>query len=264
MKFVLLFLISFSAIAGVPVDIVFDIDLTIVANIPASGKDPLADARDPLRGTVDIRFPKDGAVATERYRVFEGVRELMEKLRADPRVRVSFFSGGTEARNEALLRSIKLADGSSLWDLAGGRVHGRSSMTATGKGSMFRIRDRFKKDLSRINPDISDVIIVDDIKEFVPPAQSGHVLWIGEDFPFPERHHILTPVTPELLARERDKYRWISSKLELAISERFRTGRPLSAIIGDFTAHQTITPFSRGLGGPGCSPGEILGRLLAD
>ena len=264
MKFILLFLVSISALAGVPVDIVFDIDLTIVANIPASGKDPLADPRNPLHGTVDIQFPKDGAVASERYRVFEGVRELMEKLRADPRVRVSFFSGGSEARNEALLRSIKLPDGSSLWDLAGGRVYGRSSMSATGKGSMFRIRDRFKKDLTRINPDISDVIIVDDIKEFVPPSQSGHVLWIGEDFPFPERHHLTRPVTPELLARERDKYRWISSNLELAISERFRTGRPLSSLIGEFTANQTITPFTRGLGGPGCAPGEIIGRLLAE
>lgn len=262
MRFFLVFLFTFSAFAGVPVDVVFDIDLTIVANIPASGKDPLRDPADPRRGTVDIQFVDEGAAKAERYRVFDGMTDLMEKLKADPRVRVSFFSGGTEARNESLLREIKLPDGTSLWDLAQGRVYGRNSMTATGKGPLHRIRDRFKKDLTRINPDLSDVIIVDDIKEFVPESQAGHMLWIGEDFPYPERHHVLTPVTPDLLARERNKYQWISSKLELAIAERFRTGRPLSAIIQEFTAGRTITPFSRGLGGPGCSPDEILTRLL--
>lgn len=262
MRFILAFLISFSAIAGVPVDVVFDIDLTIVANIPESGKDPLRDPADPRRGTVDIQFTDEGVAKAERYRVFEGMTDLMAKLKADPRVRVSFFSGGTEARNESLLREIKLPDGTSLWDLAQGRVYGRTSMTATGKGSMHRIRDRFKKDLTRINPDLSDVIIIDDIKEFVPDSQTGHMLWIGEDFPYPERSHILTRVTPDLLARERNKYRWISSKLELALSERFRTGKPLSTLIQELTVNRTVTPFSRGLGGPGCSPDEILGRLL--
>ncbi|MES2525465.1 MAG: hypothetical protein V4598_00195 [Bdellovibrionota bacterium] len=230
--FLLFLLLSVSAHAELPVDIVFDIDLTIVSLInDRPGGDLLADPSDPTRNTVRIHHGE----IDETYRVFEGMTELMEKLELEQkagRVRVSFFSGGTEARNEALLKSIKLKNGTSLWDLAPGRVLGRSSMTPTGLKPPARIREQFKKDLTRINPDLSDVIIIDDIKEFVPESQRGNLLWIGEEFPFPDR----TPfppasVDPELLAREKYKFRWISGQIDRALSQRFTTGGALSSII---------------------------------
>ncbi len=247
MKFLLLFLFSFHAIAGVPVDVVFDIDLTIVAMVKdGPGGDLLADPADPHRGIVNIGYQN------ERYRVFEGVRELMEKLKKDPRVRVSFFSGGQEARNEALLKKIRLNDGSSLWDLSQGRVLGRSSLTPTGLVVPARIRDRFKKDLTKINPDLADVIIIDDIKEFVPETQRANLLWIGEDFPFPDRTQ--TPpasINPILLAQEKNKFQWISRHLDHVLHLRFTQGRPLS---------ETIQNIS--ISGHRCSPDLIMDRLL--
>lgn len=262
MKYILLLLISFPVLAGIPVDVVFDIDLTIVTLVnDGPGGDFLADPLDPGKNIVPIQFELDGAVHTERYRLFEGVTELIEKLRKDPRVRVSFFSGGTEARNEALLRKILLPDGSSLWDIASGRVFGRTSMTPTGVKPPARIRDLVKKDLRKVNPNIEDVIIVDDIKEFVPESQRGNLLWIGENFPFPDRTKTSPPsgVDPELLAREKNKFAWISKKLDFALEEKFTKGIPLSETIRGISE----TPFTApSILRVGCSPREALLRLL--
>lgn len=256
MKFVLLLFLSVSVVAGVPVDIVFDIDQTIVTLVhDGPGGDFLADPVDPNRNVVGIEFQKEGSLHRERYRVYEGLTDLMVKLREEQRagrVRISFFSGGHEPRNEALLKKILLPDGTSLWDLSSGRSLGRSSLTATGLPETARIRHRFKKDLTKINPDLSDVIIIDDIQEFVPDSQRGNMFWIGEDFPYPERVHVRpASVDPEILHAEKYKYQWISEKLEGALAERFRSGRPLSAII----QNAAIT-------GKGCTPHNVLDRLL--
>ena len=261
MKFILILLITLPVYAGIPVDVVFDIDLTIVALVKdGPGGDFLADPSDPKKNIVPVTFELEGNVHSEKYRLFEGVTDLMEKLKQDPRVRVSFFSGGTEQRNEALLRKIFLPDGSSLWDLAAGRVYGRSSMTPTGVPLPARVRERVKKDLHKVNPDISDVIIVDDIKEFVPESQRAHLLWIGEDFPFPDRtQNPPTAVDPDVFAREKYKYGWIGQRIEEALEQKFTNGVPLSATIGKVTE----TPFTApSLVGPRCSPHLILDRLL--
>ncbi len=261
MKYVLFLLIALPVYAGIPVDVVFDIDLTIVALVKdGPGGDLLADPKDPTKNIVPVTFELEGSIHSERYRLFEGVTDLMEKLRKDPRVRVSFFSGGTEQRNEALLRKIFLPDGTSLWDLASGRVYGRTSMTPTGVQLPARVRERVKKDLHKVNADIADVIIVDDIQEFVPESQRGHLLWIGEDFPFPDRTK--TPpasVDAELLAREKFKYGWIGEKLQYALDQRFNKGIPLSTTIRSVTETPFTAPSIRGLR---CSPGLILDRLL--
>lgn len=263
MKYIFLLLISFPVLAGIPVDVVFDIDLTIVTLVnDGPGGDFLADPLDPGKNIIPIQFEYEGAVHTERYRLFEGVTELIERLRKDPRVRVSFFSGGTEARNEALLRKIHLPDGSSLWDVASGRVLGRTSMTPTGVKPSARVRDRVKKDLRKVNQNIEDVIIVDDIKEFVPESQRGNLLWIGEDFPFPDRMRGESPpsaVDPDLLAREKHKFGWIGQKLDFALEQRFTKGIPLSETIRAISE----TPFTApAIIGVSCSPREALLRLL--
>lgn len=254
MKFILLLiLISVSAHAGLPVDIVFDIDLTIAT---------LIDHGDPLGGPAENVYK----VGSERYRIFEGMTDLMLKLKNDPNVRVSFFSGGTEARNEELLRKVKMKDGSSLWELARGRVYGRTSMTPTGLGPGHRIRERFKKDLTKINPNLEDVILIDDIREFVPDSQRGNMFWIGEDFPFPDRHPVPNiPIAhPEIHAREKNKYQWISAQLERALAQRYQTGQPLTRIVGEITDGRTLTPFTSSWSVPGraCDV-RALDRLLS-
>lgn len=267
----LILLLPVIALAELPLDVVFDIDLTIVARVEDGPHgDLLADPQNPRRGTVEIQFhephydrqnrPRDIAptLKAERYRVFEGMTDLMQKLKAlqeDGKVRVSFFSGGSEPRNETLLKTIKLPDGTSLWDLSQGRVHGRSALTPTGLPSNMRIRDRFKKDLTRINPDLSDVIIIDDIKEFVPVKQRDNLLWIGEEFPYPERvKHPPESVDPVLLERERNKFQWISREVESAITKRLETGRPLSRLIQEVIP--PVKPAS-------CNLFTIMARLMA-
>ena len=268
--FILILLIPMMALAELPLDVVFDIDLTIVTRVDDGPHgDMLADPTDPRRGTVDINFLEPeydrqnrplGNRTTprnERYRIYDGMTDLMEKLKVlqqEGKVRVTFFSGGPEARNEALLRTIKMRDGSSLWDLASGRVHGRTALTPTGVPSRMRIRDRFKKDLTRVNPDLNDVIIIDDIKEFVPVDQRENLLWIGEEFPYPERvHHPPSVIDPEGLEREKTKFQWISRELEMAINRRIETGRPLKSII-----QEVVTPVRP----TSCSVFSIMAKLL--
>ncbi len=263
-------LIPAIALAELPLDIVFDIDLTIVTRVDDGPQgDLLADPADPRRGTVDINFlePEYDRLnrvvgnrtipRSERYRLYEGMTALMKRLKTlqeEGKVRVTFFSGGSEPRNEALLKTIKLSDGSSLWDLAQGRVLGRGALTPTGVTSRMRIRDRFKKDLTRVNPNLSDVIIIDDIKEFVPVNQRQNLLWIGEEFPYPERvRHSSGAIDPAVLERERTKFQWISREVEGAILKRIETGRPLSALI-----QEIITPIPAA----SCSLIDIMAKLL--
>ena len=261
-------LFSVSVWAGIPLDIVFDIDQTIVTLIHEGvNGDLLADPRNPQQNTVTVSFNRpelDGNnkpvvdskgqkvfhKATERYRYYEGLTDLMKELKRlqdSGMIRVSFFSGGTAERNSALLDSIKLKDGTSLKSLAGTRIYGRDRMLVTGLGPEHRVRERFKKDLQIINPNLEDVILVDDIKEFVPSSQKEHLLWIGEDFPYPERARD-SPVTfnEDLLFREKNKYQWISSKLREAIARRLKEKTPLSKIISEMTLGGERTPFTPG------------------
>jgi hypothetical protein len=262
MKCFFLFLfLSLPALAGIPVDLVVDIDLTIVALVSDKANSDLLGG--PSENIV--------TVGEERYRVFEGVKdrfaEWVREKQAAGQVRLHFFSGGTEVRNENLLKNIKMKDGTSLWDLCEGRAFGRTSMTPTGLGPLHRTRDRYKKDLTKINPDISDVIIVDDIKEFVADGQRGHVLWLGEDFPFPDRYHgkpLPRSVNSDLKAREYYKYDWIIEKLDRALKERIRTGRSMSSLIQEISGAQTLTPFTSKWAVPSlsCDPVKIIDGLL--
>lgn len=234
--------------ASVPLDVVFDIDQTIVTLIHAGpGGDYLADPLNPHKGTITISHTD--APKPERYRVYDGLTELMQRLKTlqdEGKIRVSFFSGGTHVRNSTLLENIVLPDGSNLKQLAGERVFSREHMTPTGKGS--RIREKFKKDLTKVNPDLTDVILIDDIKEFVPETQLAHVLWLDEAFPYPERYRNSAPPipTPEEMFREKNKFQWISSYLLDAIDLRFKIQKPLSTLIDEKTSGRKKTPFTQG------------------
>ncbi len=113
--------------AKIPVDVIFDIDLTIAALVHEGPYgDFLADSSDPLKGTVEISFDEPGPNSTtasvkHRYRIYDHLTDLMIELKRRQdlgEVGVSFFSGGFESRNLALLDAIKLKDGSSLLNLA--------------------------------------------------------------------------------------------------------------------------------------------------
>lgn len=260
------------AFAGIPLDIVFDIDQTIVTKLHDTPfGDLLKDPKDPNANVIEINFEEvqldknnkvilnsSGTTSTikvkEKYRVFEEMTSLMEelkKLQDEGKIRLTFFSGGPLERNGVLLKSIKLSDGSSLYDLARGkdkvRIYGRTDMTYTGveKG---RIRDRFKKDLTKVNKNLDDVIIIDDIKEFVPDSQRANMLWIDEKFPYPEKYPKPGDLPPSarMIYREKYKFRWISEYLLSAIDKRLKQNIPLTKIVQQMTSDASKTPFSEG------------------
>lgn len=266
----------FCAFAAPPlVDIVYDIDQTIATLVhDGPGGDWLADPLNPQKDIVSITYdrpevdsmnqpildPAGKPLTTrvsERYRVYEGFVEEMEKWRreiAAGHVRISFFSGGHVARNRALLDAIKLRDGSSVRALVTDKqIHGRESMLATGVGPEGRVRERFKKDLRTINPDLSHVILVDDIPNFVPDSQLHHVVWLDEDFPYPERlggRDMIVP-TAARIQRERDKFKTISRMLDEALTLHRQTGVPFSQAI-----RRTVGPV-QGMGRP-CTPDDLF------
>lgn len=236
-------------------DIVFDIDLTVVSTIyDEEGTDLLRDPSDVKKSTFDISFKNpelEGKVVTETYRKFDGVTDLMlelKRLQSEGFVRVSFFSGGHEARNKELLKNIKLTDGTSLYDLATPeRIFSRTDMKATGLKPPARIRERFKKDLTIVNPNLEDVIIVDDIKEFVPDSQKKNMFWIDEKFPYRDRIYGTLPVPDaQTLYRERNKFDWISHYLLEALEKRKQGTKSFSTIIQEMTDNGRITPFTSG------------------
>lgn len=231
----LLILFSSFTWAKLPMDIVFDIDQTLVTMIhDGPDGDILRDKDTPSKNTVSIEFNKNGETVSQRYRVYEGLEAFFDKLQARVKsgeVRISFFSGGENPRNLALLQEIKLSDGSSLRELSQGRVFGAESLTKTDAPESSRYREKFKKDLTRINPDLSDLVLVDDIIDFVPEYQRAHVLWPGEEFPYPERANANASLTPELIEAENNKYRWIESQLMPAIEARLNGEASLAEVL---------------------------------
>lgn len=251
LRVLLLGILLISSSAWGVVDIVYDIDQTIATLVhDGPGGDWLADPLNPQKNIFPVSFdrtevdhmnrplvPKQVTRVNERYRVYEGFVEQMEKWRKEIKaghIRISFFSGGFVERNRALLEAIKFSDGTSVRDLVTeANIYGRESMVATGVGPEGRVRERFKKDLRIINPDLDNVILVDDIPNFVPDSQLGHVLWLDEDFPYPERlgdGPMIVP-TQARIQRERDKFKTISRMLEEALESHKREGISFSKAV---------------------------------
>jgi hypothetical protein len=241
--FVALLLFSANVCQAATHDIVFDIDQTIAYKI----HEELGNAGDPLQGhggsVVEISYSKpeimaDGSAMlnadgsrktveiTEKYRVYDGVVELLQKLKDQPDVRVSFFSGGSTARNQALLEGIHLKDGSQARELAY-RVLGEEDLTRVSHTG--RYRDMFRKDLRKVNPDTANVIMVDDIA-FVLDEQKRSLIILGEDFPYKERK-LDIPITEELTIRESEKIKRVSTIIFDTLQRARQSGGPLSAAL---------------------------------
>jgi hypothetical protein len=154
-----------------PIDVVFDVDWTLV-----SGVDP---------GT-----PVGGAVVEfegQKYRIGDGVAEALNLLRSRPHARISFFSGGKKARNEAILRKIVLDPkrGTTALDvayrnLAFEDLHDLGG--ASGSGARVRFAERYRKDLTPFFPDLSRTILVDDVASFAFAGQEANLLWLGTTY----------------------------------------------------------------------------------
>lgn len=166
-----------------PVNIVFDIDWTLTAEI--TSLDEIADyAGDPRLLEVEGKY----------YRLSNGVAEAMERLLDFNRrlgyeyVKISFFSGGARTRNEKLLKKILLdpRKGKSAFDIAEKilsfenlRDHYPELPADSGE---VRFADRYEKNLADHFGSLERVIAIDDTKAFFRADHAKSLLWLGETF----------------------------------------------------------------------------------
>ena len=184
-------------------DIVFDLDWTLIGEV---------------KSTAGIAASEILAHEHEHYRLLPGARELMKSLLAEGRVRISFFSGGSRERNEAVLKQVMI-DGQSLYELAY-KVLSREDLTdlSSEVPSDARFSERYKKDLRLVNPDLTKVIMVDDNDLFaVDERQRRNFIWLGETFENLE--HYSTHATLKMQEKYRPKsyVSWLSSRLKLPV-----------------------------------------------
>ncbi len=145
--------------------VVFDIDWTITSEVKP-----------------DQKGPRLIAIEGKKYFVQDGIEDFIENLlRHD--VKVSFFSGGSFSRNHLLLKSIKLSDGRSLESVAY-KILNREDLTPVPNiPTSEKFFKRYKKDLTKISQDLSELVMIDDTEHFVlNAAQEDHVVYLGKTF----------------------------------------------------------------------------------
>lgn len=192
---ILLFLFATSSVAGSAssFDIVFDIDWTLFYPVDKNG-----DAET-------LQLPEG------RFRMADGVIETVLKLHRQGH-RISAFSGGTAKRNHALV------------DVITRRIHERGApefefykvlsfedlSPRPNVAEASRFADRWMKDLTKVNPDLSRVILVDDMVKFAPPGQERNMYWLEVTYNFhaqfdPEQKQSFDPPNEAAWRRERAK-----------------------------------------------------------
>lgn len=179
------------------IHIVFDLDWTIFSNAP---------------DTRPVNLTRVYWSEGKAYRLQDYVEEVMQALSKNPRVKISFMSGGVHERNVTLLKQVKLPDGRSLYDLAY-RVLAFDDLTdlyPEVPQVQMKFTEKYKKNIEKISKDINQVIIVEDVKDFVLPHQRNSVLHLGNTYEVFESYaeakalHATTPDRPYVPASLRD------------------------------------------------------------
>lgn len=154
--------------AAEPIHLVFDIDWTLVYPLPEKPAQPDAHTIEVLGKW--YRFTDDSAA-------------VIAEAAANPALRVSFFSGGERERNLQLLQKLKLPDGRSALDVAT-KVLSTEDLTPGSKEPGAKFAQRWKKDLTKVEPDLNRVVLIDDIADFALPGQERNMYWLGETYNF--------------------------------------------------------------------------------
>lgn len=185
--FSLFFLVNPAGASGQHV--AFDLDGTLVqtvtTEVPGTDPDQLI-----VRGE-------------ETLRLNDFAPEVIAKL-LDAGYQISIFSGSPVERNQVILERLKkLVRARAGRDFVPYKVLSLPDLTPVyGVPETARQRDRFRKDLQRIdNP--FDVVLVDDIKEFVLSGQERNHLPLSPDIKtIRERQKLLVIMEVLLEARE--------------------------------------------------------------
>lgn len=183
-----------AAFASGPVyDVVFDLDWTLFYPVKK------------LETTETVQFGE------EFYQPAEKAIEVLIKLHQDGH-RVSLFSGGKAPRNQALanylLNEIQTR---GVRDFSFYKVlnfEDLSRRDGASEGDKFAVR--YAKDLTKINPDLSHVVLVDDLPEFAVSGQEKNMFGLGRTYAFhqayvPEAQGVYDPPNAQEWLRERLK-----------------------------------------------------------
>jgi hypothetical protein len=148
-------------------DIAFDLDWTLFYPVDKNGD---AESVNLLEG---------------RFRMADGVIPTLIKLHRQGH-RISVFSGGTLARNQALVQLItRRIHELGVSDFSFYKVLNFEDLSPRyGAAADARFSDRWQKDLRKVNPDLSRVILVDDIAKFTYPGQEKNVYWFDKTYNF--------------------------------------------------------------------------------
>jgi hypothetical protein len=189
------FFMGIPALAGGPVyDVVFDLDWTLFYPLKSPSETSVLAGKDSYQMA-------DHAIDTLTGLYFRGHR-------------VSLFSGGTRERNQALAAFLQTKiqeQGASDFQfykiLNFDDLSHRPDVPETASFSK-----RYMKDLSKINTDLSRVILVDDSDGFAVKGQEKNLFWLGKTYDFKKEYvenHVDPYAAPsfEEWKRERNKVR---------------------------------------------------------
>jgi hypothetical protein len=200
--------------------IVFDIDWTITSEVKG-----------------DFKGKRIIEVEGKKYFVHDGLEEFIEELLTHEDIEISFFSGGSDSRNHALLKQIKLKNGKSLESIAH-KILGFNDLThIEGTKETDRFSVRHKKDLEKITPDLENLYMFDDQQNFaLNEKQLEHVLYLGKTFEHFEKYEEARHDTRQYVPKTRKEWKMARNKLyilksafEEAYKETEQTGISLSA-----------------------------------
>src|SRR3989339_69897 len=129
------------------IDIVFDLDWTLVCE--------LEDGSHAHGNILDI--------SRKKYRIANWAEEMLVLLASRPNVRLSFYSGGDQIRNLEILKEIILPEKNiSVFDLAY-KILSKDDMDEVSQEKTLRFSQRYKKNAAKINSNLNNVIIIDDV-----------------------------------------------------------------------------------------------------
>jgi hypothetical protein len=194
--FILSFLLASATFAAGPgYDVVFDLDWTLFYPVKK------------------FETPQTVQIGEEFYQPAEHAVEVLSKLHQSGH-RVSLFSGGQARRNQALASYLKSkVQARGARDFSFYKVlnfEDLSRREGTAETDKFAVR--FAKDLTKINSDLSHVILVDDLPEFALKGQEKNVFGLGKTYAFhrtfvPDSQGVYDPPNRQEWLRERLKIR---------------------------------------------------------
>ena len=163
---------SFALADGPPFHVVFDLDWTLLYKII----DPKQLATS--QSTV-LHFNN------ETYVLNDYAKNVIDTLRNNPDIKVSFFSAGSEERTRLLLQQIILKDGKTAYNI-GFKVLDERFLTPVKypKKNATSVADLFHKDLKKITDDLNSVILIDDDSRFILHGQRKNFVVIDPTYDY--------------------------------------------------------------------------------